>query len=98
MALAGSYILAEELSASQSDIAGALERYEQRLRPAIAEKQMAGQKMAKWFVPGDRVRLAIRDTVMRFVGFGYANRLLKGLFAAGSVFTTPAQPYASGHS
>ena len=98
LALAGSYILAEELAASQRDVVGALERYEQRLRPAIAEKQVAGQKMAKWFVPGDRVRLAIRDTVMRFVGFGYASRLLKGLFAGDSVFATPAQPYASGHS
>jgi 2-polyprenyl-6-methoxyphenol hydroxylase-like FAD-dependent oxidoreductase len=98
LALAGSYILAEELAASQRDVVGALERYEQRLRPAIAEKQVAGQKMAKWFVPGDRVRLAVRDTVMRFVGLGYASRLLKRLFAADSIFAAPAQPYASGHS
>ena len=98
MAVAGSYILAEHLSAAPNDLAAALERYEQRLRPAIAEKQLAGQNMAKWFVPADHFHLAIRDTVMRFTGFRKANRLLKGLFATSSVFTTPAQPSASGRS
>ncbi|HTR36057.1 MAG TPA: FAD-dependent monooxygenase [Bryobacteraceae bacterium] len=98
MAMAGSYILAEELSAPQNDLAAALRRYEERLRPSIAEKQLAGQKMAKWFVPGDRVRLAIRDAVMRFSGFRNANRILKGLFATSSVFATPTPPYASGRN
>lgn len=98
LAMAGSYILAEELSAAHENVAGALERYEQRLRHAIDEKQTAGQKMAKWFVPAGRVRLAIRDTVMRFVGLRQTNQLPKGLFSTDSVFATPAQPFASGHS
>lgn len=83
MAVAGAYVLTEELEASKGDIAGALVRYERRLRPDIEEKQAAGRRMARWFVPDGQVRLAIRETVMRLSAKPPASLMLKRQFAAG---------------
>jgi two-component system response regulator QseB len=45
--------------------AGATRRYERRMRPVIESKQAAGRRMARWFVPDDRWRLAVRDLAIR---------------------------------
>ncbi len=65
MAMAGAEVLAEELSAAGRDLQTALRRYEQRLRPAVLRRQVAGRAMADWFVPATPLRLAIRDLITR---------------------------------
>jgi 2-polyprenyl-6-methoxyphenol hydroxylase-like FAD-dependent oxidoreductase len=87
LAVAGGLILAEELSNAGDDIQGALLRYERRLRPAIEKKQAAGQSMAKWFVPTNSLRLAVRDVFMRLMTLGLIRRLLKRFLATESVFS-----------
>ena len=87
LALAGSYLLAEELSVARGNVAGAIVNFERRLRPAVEEKQRSGRSMAKWFVPGTSFRLSIRDSMMRLVGWRPADRLLKRLFATESVLS-----------
>jgi len=64
MAMAGAYVLAEELSEAES-VTTALARYQNRVRPSIENKQAAGRNMARWFVPRGPVRLAVRDLFMR---------------------------------
>ncbi len=84
MAMAGGYVLAEELA--QGDVAAALARYELRLRPAIERQQRAGRGIARWFVPDSGWRLAIRDLVLRASCWPVAAQLLQRQIAGGSIF------------
>lgn len=86
LAMAGAFWLAEELSQTGGNLQQALTRYEQRLRPAVEKKQMAGRKMARWFLPDSSLRLAIRDTVMRCSALPVARLLVKRAIAPQSVF------------
>jgi 2-polyprenyl-6-methoxyphenol hydroxylase-like FAD-dependent oxidoreductase len=85
MAMAGAYILAEELAAAGSDLAAALRRYEEKVKPAIEKKQRAGRRMAGWFVPANRVQLVINDLLTRMVEWPLAWRLLRRLMAPDSI-------------
>jgi len=64
MAMAGALALSEELDAT-TDVREAAERYEHRVRPPIERKQAAGRNIAAWFLPEDRLHLAIRDLALR---------------------------------
>jgi hypothetical protein len=64
LAMAGAFLLAEELNLAAGNIGLAVARYEQKMRPAIERKQAAGRAMVKWFVPASHLRLAIRNTVI----------------------------------
>ncbi len=86
MAMAGAYVLAEELA--QGEVGAALARYELRLRPSIEHKQRAGRQIAGWFVPDSTWRLALRDIVLRASVWPLASRLLKRQIAGGSLFRT----------
>jgi 2-polyprenyl-6-methoxyphenol hydroxylase-like FAD-dependent oxidoreductase len=85
MAMAGAYILAEELGAGH-DYSAALTRYERRVKPSIKKKQRAGRKMARWFVPEGRFRMAVRDAMLRLSSSGpLASWLLKRQLSAESI-------------
>jgi 2-polyprenyl-6-methoxyphenol hydroxylase-like FAD-dependent oxidoreductase len=87
LAVAGAYVLAEELAACGRDVPSALDRYESRLRPAIRDKRAASRRIANWFVPASSLRLAVRDVAVRLSLWpGVASLLRRGL-AAGSVLT-----------
>jgi 2-polyprenyl-6-methoxyphenol hydroxylase-like FAD-dependent oxidoreductase len=86
LAMAGAYILAEELSAAGPDPLPALKHYEQRLRPGVERIQKAGRSMADWFVPRSRLRLEVRDTITRFAGLPATGWLIKRAVAPESVF------------
>jgi 2-polyprenyl-6-methoxyphenol hydroxylase-like FAD-dependent oxidoreductase len=86
MAMAGAYVLAEELTAARDDVATALARYELRLRPSIETKQQAGRRIARWFVPDSRMRRLIRDAVLRVSAWPLASGLLKRQIAGASIF------------
>ena len=86
MAMAGAYVLAEELAAAGDDVAAALARYELRLRPSIEQKQRAGRRLARWFVPESGWRRMVRDTVLRASSWPLASSILKRQFAGESIF------------
>jgi 2-polyprenyl-6-methoxyphenol hydroxylase-like FAD-dependent oxidoreductase len=85
MALGGAYVLADEMERSKADVPTALTRYEQRLRPAILKKQKAGRNIAGWFVPENRVRLAVRDAVMKMSSSAIGGWILKRQVSGDSV-------------
>ncbi len=85
MAMAGAYVLAEELAVGD-DVAAALARYELRLRPSIEQKQRAGRRIARWFVPESGWRLIVRDTVLRASSWPLASSILKRQIAGESIF------------
>ena len=66
LALAGGRALGQVLS-GEADIEPALARFEQRLRPLVLEKQRAGRRMAKWFVPATPLHAVMRDTVVNIM-------------------------------
>ena len=96
MAMAGAYVLAEELSAAADDIGLALTRYEARLRPAIESKQRAGRGIARWFVPDSGLRLMIRDMALRAASWPLAASILKRRIAAQSIFRGSLRPSPCG--
>lgn len=86
MAVSGAYTLAEELGTAQEgegDIAAALARYEAKLKPPVEKRQKAGRRLARWFVPDDQVRLALRDAAMRTTTLSLASLLLRYRFVWG---------------
>jgi 2-polyprenyl-6-methoxyphenol hydroxylase-like FAD-dependent oxidoreductase len=87
MAMAGAYVLAEELAAHGSDVATALTRYEDRLAPAIAKKQRAGRSLARWFVPESGLRMGLRDLALRASSSSLGAWLLRRQIAGESVIT-----------
>jgi 2-polyprenyl-6-methoxyphenol hydroxylase-like FAD-dependent oxidoreductase len=86
MAMAGAYVLAEELTAAGADVGAALARYELRLRPSIGQKQRAGRGIARWFVPDSGWRRIVRDTVLRASSWPLASSILKRQIAGESIF------------
>jgi 2-polyprenyl-6-methoxyphenol hydroxylase-like FAD-dependent oxidoreductase len=65
MAVAGATVLDDVLATAGSDVDAAIDRYERRLRPTILAKQAAGRRMARWFVPNNRLQIAVRDLIAR---------------------------------
>ena len=71
-------MLAEELAAARKgEIAGALTRYERRLRPSVERTQRAGRRFAKGFIPDTRARLRVRDAIMRIGASSVASLILR---------------------
>lgn len=86
MAVASAYVLAEELGAAGGGLPAALERYEQRLKPDIEQKQAAGRRMAGWFVPESRFGLALRDLGLRVSLWPGVSSMIRRRLAAESIF------------
>lgn len=83
LALAGGRALGQVLD-GEADIAAGLARFEQRLRPLVLEKQRAGRRMAKWFVPASPVHAAIRDTAVNIMTWPPLSGLLNRFFSFSS--------------
>jgi 2-polyprenyl-6-methoxyphenol hydroxylase-like FAD-dependent oxidoreductase len=66
IAMAAGEALGNALASSASP-AAAFARYEAEMRPMVEKRQAAGRRIAKWFVPADRVRLAIRNAALRVI-------------------------------
>lgn len=65
LALAGAYVLYDELTRAEGKVAAALSRYERKLRPVVDSKQRAGCRLAKWFVPDSTFQIELRDLLLR---------------------------------
>jgi 2-polyprenyl-6-methoxyphenol hydroxylase-like FAD-dependent oxidoreductase len=82
MAMAGALALADALAAGP-DFSAALDGYERRMLPAVRRRQRAGRRFARWFVPDSRVRLALRDLMMRMSTWPVVSQLARRRFAFG---------------
>jgi 2-polyprenyl-6-methoxyphenol hydroxylase-like FAD-dependent oxidoreductase len=85
LAVAGAFVLAEELERTGNDVRAALVRYERRVKPAASRVQAAGRRLARWFVPESRARLAVRDMAMRAAAWPVAPAVFRRLLAGGRI-------------
>jgi len=62
--MTAAYVLAGEIATSHGQYAEAFQRYEQLLRPYLANKQKAAERFASAFVPRTAFGLWVRNAVM----------------------------------
>ena len=67
MAMAGAYVLAQELARAANDHAAAFAAYQRQLMPAIEKKQRDAAWLAKMFVPTAQSRPWLRRAVVRAI-------------------------------
>jgi 2-polyprenyl-6-methoxyphenol hydroxylase-like FAD-dependent oxidoreductase len=65
LAMFGAYVLARELEKRPSDVSGALEAYEARVRPVVQSRQRAATRNASWLLPRTRWGVLLRDQITR---------------------------------
>jgi 2-polyprenyl-6-methoxyphenol hydroxylase-like FAD-dependent oxidoreductase len=80
--MAAGLALAEE-AASGPTLEAALARYEARWRKPVARRQAAGRRIAKWFVPSSRLRLAIRNVGLRAIQWRGFDSAMRAMFVSG---------------
>jgi 2-polyprenyl-6-methoxyphenol hydroxylase-like FAD-dependent oxidoreductase len=80
LAIAGAHVLADQLDRAETT-REALARYEELWRPIAAEKQLAGRRGARWFLPHSGWELAVRRATMRASNLPGARLLLGGVLA-----------------
>ena len=85
LAMAGGYVLARELAKTPEKIQLAFSQYEHKMKPAVMKKQRAGRRVVKWFVPDNRLRLAVRDGLMRLAASSVGRYFLKRFLATESI-------------
>jgi 2-polyprenyl-6-methoxyphenol hydroxylase-like FAD-dependent oxidoreductase len=85
MAMAGAYVLANELARRPGDRAAAFGAYERFLRPHVERKQRQAAKMAATFVPSARSRTWLRRLVVRAMFSPVVMRWTFRLFGVRSV-------------
>jgi 2-polyprenyl-6-methoxyphenol hydroxylase-like FAD-dependent oxidoreductase len=61
LGMAEAYVLAGEIVAAEGDHRAAFQRYEQRLRPFIEEKQKSARRFASFFAPTTRLGIWLRN-------------------------------------
>ncbi|WP_283134465.1 FAD-dependent oxidoreductase [Rhizohabitans arisaemae] len=76
LAMAGAWVLADELRGAGRHVPGALTRYHARMAGPVAEIQRFGRQSLEWVAPGTRGRIVARDMFMRLMNLPGANRLM----------------------
>ncbi len=84
LAVAGAYVLARELTEAPNEVLLALARYQQKMKPHVEAIQKAGRRIAKWFVPESRWRLAVRNNVLRLADSSPGQYFFKRFLSATS--------------
>ncbi|RDZ28061.1 FAD-binding domain [Lysobacter silvisoli] len=79
-AMAQAYVLAGELHEHPNDLERALSRYEARLKPFVARKQQAAEKMVPSFVPATGLGVRARDLATVLMRLPVCPRLLMGRY------------------
>ncbi|QKW37313.1 FAD-dependent monooxygenase [Actinomadura sp. NAK00032] len=90
MAMAGAYVLAEEL-ARHGDHVGAFTRYQERVRAEVAHRQRNAQMFIRTLVPGTRPGLVAQSLIQRLIMREAFAPLLRRQFGASS-FLPPQNP------
>ena len=81
MAVAGGYVLAEELERAGTDVRAALLRYERRIKPTVETVQASGRRLGRWFVPDSPARLTVRNIALRAMAWAPAAWAFRPLLA-----------------
>lgn len=68
LAMAAAYVLAGELKRANGDHATAFAKYQERLGAFIAAKQDAAIRLSTFFAPSSRMRLFLRNQIMKLIG------------------------------
>lgn len=89
MALAGAYVLAQELSETE-DWPRALANYEHRVKPQIELRQHKARDFAKQFVPSSKAGVAAQTALMKVITHHAFSGLLKKQFVGESFLQTAA--------
>jgi 2-polyprenyl-6-methoxyphenol hydroxylase-like FAD-dependent oxidoreductase len=76
LAVAGGFVLAEELAARPDEVATALARYRDRLEPTVSRIARSGIRTADWFIPDQRWRGEVRDLTLRGAAWPVAASLM----------------------
>jgi 2-polyprenyl-6-methoxyphenol hydroxylase-like FAD-dependent oxidoreductase len=69
LGIVGAYVLAGELQAAGSDYPKAFAAYDEVMRPFVAACQKQAVDGARWFIPGSRVFLALRNLTFRLMPY-----------------------------
>jgi 2-polyprenyl-6-methoxyphenol hydroxylase-like FAD-dependent oxidoreductase len=85
MAMAGAYVLAQELDKYRGDYRAAFPAYEHFLRPIVTRKQDEAMRFANRFVPSSRNSLIFRYLLMRLALSPLFIRYLLASFGAKSI-------------
>ncbi|WP_158088626.1 FAD-dependent oxidoreductase [Thermoactinospora rubra] len=80
LGMAAAWVLADELTGEPvdgraADLAAALDRYQRRMRPVIAETQAFGRRFIEWLAPSSGLRIVMRDWLLRLAALPGADRL-----------------------
>lgn len=75
LGIAGAFVLADQLHRAGS-VEDGLDRYERLWRPVAEEKQHAGRRGARWFLPHSRTQLYIRRGMLALSGLPGLNRVI----------------------
>jgi len=90
MAMAGAYVLAQELARHRNNHADAFAAYEAFLKPHVAAKQKSAAQFARVFLPAANSRPWLRRAAIRMMFSGFGMRYVMGLFGARSVLAPRA--------
>jgi 2-polyprenyl-6-methoxyphenol hydroxylase-like FAD-dependent oxidoreductase len=80
LAMTGAYVLADALRGAGS-VPAALAAYQERMLPLARRTQRSGRRTARWLVPPDPVRLAVRTGGLRLLTLPGAGRIARAAFA-----------------
>ncbi|MFF0579819.1 FAD-dependent oxidoreductase [Streptosporangium saharense] len=84
LAMAGAWVLADELAAAGADgVPAALAAYQRRVRPAVEEVQAFGRRFIRWMAPASRLRITARDWMLRLAALPGADRLFLNTLTSG---------------
>ncbi|SEF74519.1 2-polyprenyl-6-methoxyphenol hydroxylase [Nonomuraea solani] len=68
---------------ADGELAGALERYQQRMAPVIADVQGFGRRFLQWMAPSSRWRIVARDLMFRLAALPGGERLFVNSLSPG---------------
>jgi 2-polyprenyl-6-methoxyphenol hydroxylase-like FAD-dependent oxidoreductase len=83
MAMAGAYVLADELRRAHGDYQLAFQAYQGRLRPEIEQRQLEARKLAGSFVPDSQLAIWLTTAFLKFAFLpGFSSIFLNQIGAA----------------
>jgi 2-polyprenyl-6-methoxyphenol hydroxylase-like FAD-dependent oxidoreductase len=94
LALVGAYVLAGELAAARGDHRAAFARYQERLRPYVAQAQELPPGGVGGFAPEGALAIRLRAASMRWMTRWPMRNLVAGLFTKADAIELPS--YAAG--
>lgn len=84
LAVAGARVLVNHLTQAASFAAG-LAAYQSEWMPVVKEKQVAGRRAARWFLPSSATELVLRRVMLKLSGLPLVSRIIGNSLAGKAV-------------